>query len=704
MIPQSRGSPSCTLGHLSRLPKRLLPPLVLLAGVLLPRVARADEPGVPAALMEELAKEAPAQVEVFRRAAKAERDKPQRRLALSLFADIGRATKRFSEASRRACELALEVDTPAVARPHCETAVARARLGTNLVSLALVHATPVAGVPGDAAKARALLDEALSLPRANWWTQADVCMVEGFLDVPRALERASRIPLSEAGVRRVALENVVLTTYRARDVAGAELVARELEVLVPDLSGPWRNAAIFGLERHDAAAVHRAARGLGRLRPPARDAGYYDALAYEKEAKIAAARASFREAERAGHASDGMEALRRRLASQPLPEWARIGSLLAALVAGWVLFVAFFAARACAASGELMTTIAHGRPLPQNTDLGDDVRARRDAYRRSLSALLSLLVPVRFAFGLTLTAAAFVGVPLLAPFLIATRAPWDPWALGGAAALIALVIKTPAPPPSRGVAIALAEHPALAAMLDDIGEAAGFRPVRGILLVQGARLRLLHGGSLWQLARGRGQPRLELGLETLRSLDVQAFRAMLVQTLSSLATEELPGATLALAARARLQEQLTRRGPWWSPNLARPFVRLAERLFRRASLAAARYQELRGDALAVALCGALPFERGLRALTPEPAVGSTPAPEASAPTYRSTPETTASDPLPWDQGGPPYDAAPSVAERLWRAGATPRREGREDVDEEASRPAWRLFSRRKELKATVLGS
>jgi hypothetical protein len=245
----------------------------------------------------------------------------------------------------------------------------------------------------------------------------------------------------------------------------------------------------------------------------------------------------------------------------------------------------------------------------------------------------------------------------------------------------------PKPLPDPGLRLPLEEHPVLAQILDEVADAVSAPRISDVYLTRGNDLSIVARGTLVSDLRGTGRPCLVVGAALLQEIDIQAFRALLAQAHQHIAEDEIAGATFALATRARLRRERRTRGAQssWAP--LRPVRDWTFRAFDDISRAAVRFQELRGDRLAVAAYGYDAFERGLSALTRER------APEPTA--TKQTPVV-----------GDPYRDEPSegarptgeIADRLTRVQRVRRLEGSEDFDEDMRRPAWLLLSKRRELK------
>lgn len=667
---------------------------------------RADDEPPDHDVVQELREEAPAMVAPFLKAEQLAETDPQ--TSLALYAEVARGTTAFSEAQRRACRLALQASTREHALRLCEGAIDRLRSPQNLTTLAEVYATKVDGRPLDEARARALLEEALADEDASGLIDAEACLVEATLDPAAGEACARKLAGGDITVRRLALLRVLEAAAGQKDAIVAARVADELSLLDPDEILTWTTMGTIAAERRDSVTIRRAAAQLRRLAPRGPDAPYLESLAHEIDGNQADAERTLREAAHAGLAAEEIERVRHRRALRARQVWLATGPqwLMVGLFGTWLVLVLGTLGLAKRLSRRLLDELADGNPLPPN-DLLPRVKARaRLLYGAALRLLPVLLGDV-----------AWIAASVV--FVVCTLQPWrllhhgqafvgEPLPIYGF--LIAGIVSSawrltmPKAIPDLGLPLPLGDHPVFASILGEVAEAVGVAPIQRVFLTPGEHFRLEIRGGLVDDIRGTAEPRLVVGAELLRRVDIQAFRALAVQAHAHLAGDEIPGATFAIAVRDRYRQQRRAREQltWWNP--ARLFAQLADDAFHRASLAAVRFQTLRGDRLAVECYGLPAFERALRALDePNAAGAATPAANVADP-YRGTDDGAARSSPKGRRNADATSPLPPLADRLARVERTPRREGSEDFDEDARRSAWLLLSNRRELKERLLGS
>lgn len=654
--------------------------------------ARADEASAADVdVVQQLQTEAPTQVATFLRAERLAAAEPL--TSLGLYEEVGRKTTAFSEAHRRACLLALVASTRDHALRLCEGAIGRLRGPANVAALALVYATPVDGRPLDSARARELAAEALADPDADALTAGAVCSVEAALDPPAGDTCARGLPDGEIAARTEAFAGVLQAAMKAEHTVLAARVAQDLTALAPDEEFGWTQMATLAAHRRDVPTLRHAAAQLRRLTKRGWAAPYFESLAFEIEGNVDAAARTLAEAERAGLSPSELARTRARRAERARLDRLRNGPKWALGVAAtsWLVLVAATVGLSKRWSRKLEEELAGGAPLPR----ADDLTPRKER--------------TRFAYGLTLRGFAIVSSELWWSFVswVALLLLWQPWRSGKTredfssdAWMMTLVIggligtiwryARPKPLPDPGLRLSLPEHPVLAQILDEVAEAVSAPRIGEVYLTRGRDLSVVARGTLVSNLRGTGRPCLIVGAELLQEIDIQAFRALLAQAHQHIAQDEIPGATFALAARARLRRERRTRGAQSSWDPFRPARDWIFRAFDEISRAAVRFQELRGDRLAVAAYGYDAFERGLSAITRDR------LPEKAA----TKPTSPVDDPY---RDEPPLGARPTgeLADRLARVQAVRRLEGSEDFDEDTRRRAWLLLSKRRELKAQL---
>lgn len=160
------------------------------------------------------------------------------------------------------------------------------------------------------------------------------------------------------------------------------------------------------------------------------------------------------------------------------------------------------------------------------------------------------------------------------------------------------------------------EHPALDAVLDEVAQRVGTRPVDRVFMTPGTDLAVFERGSFLQRLRRVPTERcLVLGVGCLEGLALVELKAILAHEYGHFQNRDTAGGGLALAVRRSLFASVIAMAEsgvarWHNP--AWWFVRGFFALFLRISQGASRLQEILADRWAAHCYGADAFERGLR--------------------------------------------------------------------------------------------
>ena len=179
--------------------------------------------------------------------------------------------------------------------------------------------------------------------------------------------------------------------------------------------------------------------------------------------------------------------------------------------------------------------------------------------------------------------------------------------------LRSLFVRLKDEPPGRPLTVE--EAPILWALLRDVADRVGTRPVDEVWLTNGTELAVFERGSRWQKMRDRGRRALILGSEVLPGFRVDAFRSVLAHEYGHFIHRDTAGGEVALRVNATMGQfatALAKQGNigWW--NLGWHFLRIYHFIFRRITHGASRLHEINADRVAARLYGPAAFETGLR--------------------------------------------------------------------------------------------
>jgi Zn-dependent protease with chaperone function len=254
-----------------------------------------------------------------------------------------------------------------------------------------------------------------------------------------------------------------------------------------------------------------------------------------------------------------------------------------------------------------------------------------------------------------------------------------------------------------GVRLDLAAEPKLRALLDDVAQQIGTRPVDNVYLTPATDVAVMERG------KGRKKERcLILGIAALDGFALRPFKAVLGHEYGHFTNRDTAGGAYALAVRNSLHATafaLAQGGAaaWYNP--AWLFVNGFHRVFMRISQGASRLQEVLADRWAVFAYGAEAFERGLRHVVERSVrfdahatatlreVVDQKVPLANLYTYTpaklaSTVDSEVEESL--NRKASPYDSHPSPCERFELVHALPQRARAAEADDET--PVWSVFT------------
>jgi Zn-dependent protease with chaperone function len=165
-----------------------------------------------------------------------------------------------------------------------------------------------------------------------------------------------------------------------------------------------------------------------------------------------------------------------------------------------------------------------------------------------------------------------------------------------------------------GERLDLAQHPKLRAVLDEVAERIGTRPVDSVYVAPGTQVAVLERGGLLRQMRGKSERCLVLGAAVLDGMRLRELKAVLAHEYGHFHNEDTAGGGFALAVRRSLftfAMNLARGGAANNLNPAWWFVRGFNRVFHGVSQGATRLQEILADRWAAFAYGSEAFSRGL---------------------------------------------------------------------------------------------
>ena len=159
------------------------------------------------------------------------------------------------------------------------------------------------------------------------------------------------------------------------------------------------------------------------------------------------------------------------------------------------------------------------------------------------------------------------------------------------------------------------DAPELWAMVKDVANKLGTRPVDAIYLTPFVEIAVNERGSILQKFRGAGQRNLILGMGAISVLNQGQFAAILAHEYGHFSNKDTAGGDLAFQAYGSLQQMaqlLIRSGSTQIFNPAWLFVMGYQRIFLRITLGASRLQEILADRYAAMTYGSQNFIEGLQ--------------------------------------------------------------------------------------------
>jgi len=261
------------------------------------------------------------------------------------------------------------------------------------------------------------------------------------------------------------------------------------------------------------------------------------------------------------------------------------------------------------------------------------------------------------------------------------------------------------------------EHPKFRALLQEVAERIGTRPVDRVYLTPGTDVAVFERGGLFAQLTGRTERCLVLGVGVLEGFSIGAFKAVLAHEYGHFRNEDTAGGGFALAVRRSVLSMavaLAQNGAaaWYNP--AWLFVNGFHKVFARISQGASRLQEILADRWSAFSYGAEAFKQGLEHVIERSIRFDAHAQVALAEVienkvslanlyqYRVKGKTPADKEIKkaikeaLNAEPSPYDSHPSPAERFALVDALPKAKLSPTPDDELD--AWELFADRKALE------
>ncbi len=230
----------------------------------------------------------------------------------------------------------------------------------------------------------------------------------------------------------------------------------------------------------------------------------------------------------------------------------------------------------------------------------------RSSARRRARRLVVLTAAVTTALA---GSVRFGHVPVKLAFLVGALTLATLWAI-----LKSLLVRSVDEDP--GERLDLSRYPKLRALLDDVAERVGTRPVDNVYLVPGTTVAVMERGGRGVLALAPKRERcLILGAGVLEGFRLGPLRAVLAHEYGHFSNRDTAGGGFALSVRRSLltmAHNIARGGAAAWHNPAWLFVNGFYRVFLRISEGASRLQEVLADRWAALVYGSGAFERGLR--------------------------------------------------------------------------------------------
>lgn len=523
-----------------------------------------------------------------------------------------------------------------------------------------------------------------------------------------ALEHARQAVAMEESAENMAflahaLVSVPNGEATAQEIAEAKGLAIRATQLNPNDAYEQSVAATVAMSADDLEMLRSAVQRLEVIEPKAAGTHVLRSMLDASEGNWSDARAALDRASALGLPKAAYDNLRNQF-DEATPFYIRWWKPVAIAVGAWfAVFVLLLLAGSILSQAALRAT----REVPVGGD--GKVEGLSGGVRRAYATVLSLcctfyyaslpivmLLVIAIAGALLYATFAIGRIPVKLVILIVVVAGVSLWSM-----VKSLFIRVRDDDP--GMRLDLTKEPKLRALLDDVAQRIGTRPVDNVYLTPGTDVAVMERG------KGKTKERcLILGVAAMDGFALRPFKAVLGHEYGHFSNRDTAGGAFALAVRNSLSATavaLVEGGAaaWYSP--AWLFVNGFHRVFMRISQGASRLQEVLADRWAVFAYGADAFERGLRHVVErsirfDAHVGVTlkevvdgKVPLSNLYTY--TPAAAGEDVSSaieesLNRKASHYDSHPSPTERFELVRSLPQRSNVIEADDEE--PAWSLFT------------
>ena len=353
-----------------------------------------------------------------------------------------------------------------------------------------------------------------------------------------------------------------------------------------------------------------------------------------------------------------------------------------------------------------------------------DAFARTTQRFRSAYGALMALAAAYYYLSVPIVIVAVVGLAgaIVYGFLMIGWIPIKLLLIVGIVALVSvwsmlrsLVVRR-GPDEDPGRPLAEAEAPALWALLREVAQRVGTRPVDAVYMTLGTEVAVIERGSVGQRMRDQAKRSLILGVGALEGMTRQQLRSILAHEYGHFSNRDTAGGRLPAVVQSSLfasMVRIARGGGATFYNPAWHFVRGFHALFLRITLGASRLREIMADQFAAVIYGgqafagglthivrrSLEFDRNLDVLASRAQMDAQPiaslyampaVPAGGQADLEAKFRERMNDP------GSPYDSHPPPGFRINWVGRLSVAADEQPAD--AGEPAWSLFSNREALE------
>ncbi|AMV24742.1 heat shock protein HtpX [Gemmata sp. SH-PL17] len=375
---------------------------------------------------------------------------------------------------------------------------------------------------------------------------------------------------------------------------------------------PFVVVAQMSLQDQNSQKFNEATRALMQKFPDSEYAHFFQGVQHLQNRDFKQAEESLQRARELGMPEESIAELMRVAIDNQKWIW-EYAEVVGIAVAAWLvgLFALFLVGKVFS-----RRTLANLHRNPEGTT-GDGWQ--RALYRRvialaglyyylSLPMVVVVSIAVPLALGYAVLMVPYVNILLVAAILL-VGAGGVVTAISGVRTAFLRVRTFEA-----GRNVSEAELPELWALVRDVADNVGTRPIDEIRLVWSTDVCVFEKGSWRARRRDRARRVLVLGLGALYGMKLDALKAILAHEYGHFQNRDTAGGDIALRVNLAMNnfaQAIVTRGTirWW--DLAVHFLRLYHSILRQLTFGASRLQEVYADRLAVRLYGAAAFREGL---------------------------------------------------------------------------------------------